>query len=203
MELPRPFDLGELPLQVLDACAYHAPVDLELGLALPATHSDTANLTRQVGPATGQARQLILELRHLDLGTSLARLRPPNEEVEDQGTPINDGTRDDLFEVPDLTGRQVVVEDHHVGLRLGRDACELTGFAPANEGSRVRRSSVLQTPSNHFHPGASGELCQLVEVLFDDEARLTRQRQAHEEGARRGTFGWHRLVGIQSIGTSR
>ena len=139
---------------------------------LPAANSNTANLARQVGPATSQARQLVFELRQLDLCASLARARLTDEEIEDEGTAIDDCTRDKRFQVSDLIRRQIVVEDHDVGARLFRCACDLARLSPTNKRSSIRRSPVLHAPSNHLHSGTARELRQLVEVFIDDGTRL-------------------------------
>ena len=137
-----------------------------------------------MGPATSQARQLVFELRQLDLCASLARARLTDEEIEDEGTAIDDCTRDKRFQVSDLIRRQIVVEDHDVGARLFRCACDLARLSPTNKRSSIRRSPVLHAPSNHLHSGTARELRQLVEVFIDDGTRLRRQRKAHQEGSR-------------------
>ena len=142
-----------------------------------------------MGPATSQARQLVLDLRQLDLGARFAGARLSNEQIEDQRAAVDDGALDDLLQVLDLIGRQVVVEDDDVGTQRVGLTSDLAGLTATDERSGVGRSSVLQASAHHLHAGASGELRQLVEILFDNEAGLCWQRQAHQEGARRWLFG--------------
>ena len=76
--------------------------------------ADAAAEPRQRVARSGQPRQHVLQLRQLDLQLPFARSRAPREDVENQLRAIDDAPAADLFEVPRLCGRQLVVDDDEV-----------------------------------------------------------------------------------------
>ena len=81
-------DLGDLVAEPMDLLADPAPVGLELALAR-SPGADPAAGPRQVGPHPGQAREVVLELRELDLEPALAGPRVAGEDVQDQGAAVD------------------------------------------------------------------------------------------------------------------
>ena len=115
----------EALLQFADALADDSPVGLQLLLARPA-RADTAAVALQVRPHLLKARQRVLELRelHLHLGRGSARVR--REDVEDDLAAVDYFGVDYLFQVPELRGAQVMVEDDDVGVERLRP-CRVSG----------------------------------------------------------------------------
>ena len=64
--------------------------------------------------AAGQPGQQVLQLRELDLPLALARPRAPGKNIEDELSAIDHLAIDPLFDVTELGGGQLVVENHHV-----------------------------------------------------------------------------------------
>src|SRR4051794_39481026 len=74
-------DLLDALLHLGDACPDDPSVGLELAFART-TRADAALRSRQVGPQSGQPRELVLELRELDLETALVSLGVEREDIE-------------------------------------------------------------------------------------------------------------------------
>ena len=111
--------LIDLALDRLDADADPPPIGLELRFARPA-RADAAAQPRQRGAGADEPRQQVLELRELDLPLAFARARAPGEDVEDELRPVDDLALELVFELAQLRGRQLVVEDHRRRRRLRR-----------------------------------------------------------------------------------
>ena len=146
-------------------------VGLELALA-GAPRPDAALGARQVGPQPRQARQLVLELRQLDLEAALVGLRVQREDVEDQPAAVDDLDLEELLEGALLGRRQLVVGDEHVepGLALGRH--ELLGLALADVPVRVDMAAVLPFGADDVGAGRRGEVGELGERVLGGPAVL-------------------------------
>ena len=90
----------DFALEGADARADQATVELDLRLAGAAAHADAADLSLEVGPRPGQARQQVLEPSQLDLDPTLVRARALGENVQDQQRAIHDAAAEDLFHRP-------------------------------------------------------------------------------------------------------
>src|SRR5687767_3246571 len=90
------------------------PIRFELRFA-GSSCADAAAETRERGVRPHETRHQVLELGELDLELAFARLRATREDVEDQLRAIDDLAIEDAFEVAQLRGAQLVVEDHDVG----------------------------------------------------------------------------------------
>jgi hypothetical protein len=69
-----------------------------------------------VAPHLPQPGQRVFQLRQLDLQARLHRPRPGGEDVEDQFAAVQDLDLGGLFQVADLRGAQVVIEDDDIGV---------------------------------------------------------------------------------------
>ena len=105
----------ELLLDVVDAQVDLAAVGLELGFAGAARADAAAELGHGVA-AAGEARKLVFELGELDLQLAFARARVAGEDVEDELRAVDDAAGQPRFEVAQLRGREVVVEEDEVGI---------------------------------------------------------------------------------------
>ena len=180
-------DLLDPLLELLDALADQAPVGLELGLA-GAPGADAAAGARKVGPHPSQPRQLVLELRQLDLEAAFVGLGVQGEDVEDQARAIDDLGLDGLFEGALLGGRKLVVGDQDgvAGLRLCGD--ELVDLALADVPVGVDMAAVLPLRADDLGAGGVGQAGQLGDRLLGRPARILAAVDGHEKGAlhRRG-----------------
>src|SRR5207249_5514686 len=102
--------LLQLSLQVSQALADPASLDLDLGLAGASTGADAAHLAVVViGP--DQPRKQVVELGRLHLQSTLPGASVLREDVEDQLGAVDDPRLELLFEVALLARAQVLVAD--------------------------------------------------------------------------------------------
>ena len=104
-------------------------VGLELRFAGP-ERADAAALPRQRVARSDQPRHQVLELRELDLQLAFARARAAREDVENELRAIDDLAIERPFEVAQLRGRQLVVEDDGVDARLAATAAASIATLP-------------------------------------------------------------------------
>ena len=135
----------------------------------------------KVGPEAGQARQLVLELRELDLEAALVGLRMEREDVEDQAAPVDHLDLEELLERALLGGRQLVVGDQDVepGLALGRD--EILRLALADIPVGVDVAAVLPFGADHVGTGRGGQAGELGERILGRPAVFGAGIHGHEE----------------------
>ena len=181
LQLTRPFDLPEVLLQVLDTPTKHSAIDLELGLSFSTPDSDAPYLPREMGPSSGQSGQQILEASQLDLCSGLAGPSSLDKDLQYQTTAIDDLAVDDLFQILDLTGREVVVEDHQVSPQGPRRLSDLFGLAATDQRSGVRCLPSLHSPPGDSDTRAERQFRQLVEVLLDQPTGLAGEDQTDQE----------------------
>ncbi len=92
-------------------------VALELRLAR-AARADAAAEALEVLPHAAHARQVVLELRELDLELPLGRRRVLGEDVEDQLRPVDDARVERVLEEPLLRRIELVVDEQALRARL-------------------------------------------------------------------------------------
>src|ERR1700736_5347097 len=120
-----------------------AAVRLELCFA-GTSRTDTATESRHFHTASSQSREQVIQLREFHLQLSLARPRPPGENVEDQLRPIQNFAIQSAFEIALLRGSEIGIEEHHIRL-LSRDAgLQLFHLSRTNQGGGVRTRSGLE-----------------------------------------------------------
>ena len=116
-------DAAEAPPQLRDPPVREPAVGLELRLAGPARADAAAHACRaaaarlplEVLPHAPHARQVVLELRELDLELALGRDGVLREDVEDQLRPVDDAGRQGVLERALLRRLQLVVDEQHLG----------------------------------------------------------------------------------------
>src|SRR4029079_11202242 len=161
-------------LHLLDPVADDAPVRLELALAR-SPRADATLGSRKVRPEPRQARELVLELRQLDLQPALVRARVLGEDGEDHAAPVDDLDLDELLERSLLRRRELVVGDEQVEAGLGLGGHELLGLALADVPVWVDMASVLPLGADDFGACGQGEVGQLGQrVLGIPAGRLAR-----------------------------
>ncbi len=150
----------DLALEARDLLAHAPAIDLQLGLARPAT-ADAAGEPRQAVPAPLEPRQSIPELRQLDLQLTVAGRRALREDVEDQLAAIEDLELGLLGDRTSLGRREVAIEDQHVREALHAAKHDLLELALADQVTGVHLRAYLQDLVQDFYPGGAGELPQL------------------------------------------
>src|SRR5262249_59066752 len=127
-------ELAQAPLEQRDAAARDAAVGLELRLARPA-RADAAAEALEVLPHPAHARQVVLELRELDLELPLGAHGVLGEDVEDQLRPVDHARLQVVLEEALLRRVELVVDEEALGLAVGERGLQLFELALADVGA--------------------------------------------------------------------
>ena len=111
----------------------------------------------------------------LDLEPRLPRAGTAREDVEDQLGAVDHLDVERLLEVPHLRRRQIVVEDHEIGLALRGLALDLLELPLADEGGGVDAAAALDHAVDHLGAGGVGEQRQLLERAVPASRRRWRR----------------------------
>ena len=122
-------------LELGDAAAGQPPVGLELRLARPA-RADAAAESLEVLPHAAHPRQVVLELRELDLELALGAARVLGEDVEDQLRAVDDPRLEEVLEPALLRGLELVVDEQRLGAGLAVGVLQLFELPLADVGAR-------------------------------------------------------------------
>ena len=147
-----------------DAVAREPAVGLDLRLAR-AAGADAAAEALEVRPQPPHAREVVLELRELDLQLALGRVRVVGEDVEDHRGAVDDRDAELLLEVALLARGELVVAGDDVGVGAGEQRLELLDLARPEVEVRVRLVAVLDELAHHGDAGRAQELAELREVV--------------------------------------
>src|SRR5690606_33368834 len=153
-------DVLDGPLERGDAVPDAAPVDLELRLA-GAPGADAAAEAAHRLAAAGQARELVLELRQLDLYLRLAARGVLREDVEDHLGAVEDLQLREALDLPGLRRRELPVEDAQVGVLVERQRHRLLQLALADDRAVVGLRAALDRAGRDRGAGAAHELGEL------------------------------------------
>ena len=159
---PEPPHLLQLFFQPVDAGADMAAVRFQFGLA----GAPGADAAAETGQGLAHARELgkqILVLGQLHLQAAFGSAGALGEDVQDQSGAVQDRGPGDLLQGPDLAGRQVVVEDHHLRPVLGGQLLDFLGFALSYEAVGIRGVAVLQDLGDANAAGGLQQGLQLVQ----------------------------------------
>jgi hypothetical protein len=135
-----------------------------LGLAR-ASGADAAAEPLEVLPHPPHPRQVVLELRELDLELALGAASVLGEDVEDQLRAIDHPCLEQVLETPLLTRRELVVDDQRLGARLPERALELVELPLADVGARIRPQPRLHEGRDGIDAGRPRQLADLGEFL--------------------------------------
>ena len=141
-------DLLELLANVVNPVDEAAPVDLELSL----TRTSRANTARLLGqrPARAtQPRQSVLQQREFHLGLALGGARVLRKDVENDRRAVNGRATKYLLQITLLGGRQILLEDHRVGVDREADLLQFIHLARAKEGGRIGGIATLHHARDH------------------------------------------------------
>jgi hypothetical protein len=145
--------LAQALLQLLHLLADHAAVQLDLLLARAARLAERAALAFQVSPPAHEARRQMLEARELDLQLAFVRASALREDIEDDVGAVVDldggvAFRERALEVAHLRGRQLLVEDHDVGVVQHERLLDLLDLAGTREGGGI---GTIAAAADHLH----------------------------------------------------
>ncbi len=179
--------LREAALEERDAAPRDAPVGLELRLA-GAARADAAAEALEVLPHPPHPRQVVLELRQLDLELALGAPRVLGEDVEDQLGAVDHPRLERVLERPLLGRVELVVDDQHLGAGALVLLLELLELALADVGAPVGPRAVLDELAARLDAGGADQLAQLAELVL--VVHSLREHGEHEPAlglaARRG-----------------
>ena len=115
-------------------------------------------------PETAHPRQVVLQLRELDLELPFGGHGVLREDVEDQLRAIDDPRLEGVLELALLHGRKLVVDEQRLGARAAEGFLELDELALADVGARVRLGSALDELGDGLHSRRPRKLLQLCEL---------------------------------------
>ena len=166
---PNPPHALKLRLDVVHANINLAAIGFQLRLARTARSNAAAGL-RHTFALTRKPRQLILQLRQLDLQHTLASPRMTRENIEDQLAPIDHRTRQPRFNIPSLRRRQIMVEQHQTRASRCHHSHNLIQLSAAHQRSRIRLRPPLNQHRRLHRSSRSRQLLKLrqrrIEILF-------------------------------------
>ena len=154
-----------------DATARQAPVRLELRLARAAGADSGAEAAGaaaeplEVLPHPPHPRQVVVELRELDLELSLGAHGMLREDVEDQLRPVDHARLERVLERPLLCRAELVVDEKHLRAGGAVDLLELLEFPLADVRARVRLPAVLDDALDGLDAGSPRELLELSQLV--------------------------------------
>ena len=155
----------DLVLQRFHAHANAPAIRFELGFA-GTPRADAAAEPRQRLARSDEARQKVLQLGELDLQLAFSRAGAPREDVQDQLRAIDHLAIEPLVELAQLRRRQLVVEDHQVGVGFGRGLRQHIDLAAAKECRGIGLGPVLQHAQDDARARGVGKTTQLFEGMF-------------------------------------
>ncbi len=172
-----------------DAPAREAPVGLELRLAR-AAGADAAAEPLEVLPQPPHPRQVVLELRELDLELALGAHGMLSEDVEDQLCPVDDPRLEHVLKRPLLGRTELVVDEEHLGAGLAVLALQFLELPLADVRPRVWQPPVLDDSADGLYARRPRELLELRELVVT--VGSLREHGQHEPAlglGRRGAIG--------------
>jgi succinyl-diaminopimelate desuccinylase len=155
-----------------DATARQTAVRLELRLARAARADPCAEAagaapeTLEVLPHSPHPREVVLELRELDLELSLGADGVLGEDVEDQLRAIDDPRLERVLERSLLRRAELVVDDEHLGVRISVRLLQLLELPLAHVGAGVGKPPVLDHLGDRLDARRPRELFQFGELVY-------------------------------------
>ncbi len=155
-----------------DATARQTAVRLELRLARAARADPRAEAARaaaealEVLPHSPHPREVVLQLRELDLELSLGADGVLGEDVEDQLRAVDDPRLERVLERSLLRRAEFVVDDEHLGVRIPVRLLQLLELPLAHVGARVGQPPVLDYPCDRLDARRPRELLQFGELVY-------------------------------------
>ena len=165
-------DLLQPPPEDDDAAVGDPAVGLELRLARPpradtgADRTGTTAEALEVLPHSPHARQVVLELRQLDLELAFGAASMLGEDVEDQLGTVDDACFERVLEDALLGRVELAVHQQHVGSRGLVGSFQLLELPLADVTAWVGRAALLDKLIDGLDERSAGELAQLVQLRF-------------------------------------
>ena len=132
-------------------------------------------------PHPAHAREVVLELRELDLELALGAARMLGEDVEDQLRAVDDARRERVLEAALLGRAELVVDEQRLRARVRELRLQLVELPFPDVAALVGPRPPLDELADRLDPGGARKLAQLVELVVlvdprsqhgDDESPL-------------------------------
>ena len=127
--------------------------------------ADAAAEALEVLPHPPHPREVVLELRELDLELSLGADGVLGEDVEDQLRAVDDARLERVLERALLRRAELVVDDQHLCLGLAVGLLQLVELPLADVRARVGEPPVLDDPADGLDARRPRELLELGELV--------------------------------------
>ncbi len=183
-----------------DSIAGQAPVGLDLGLARTpsADAAIHAACTEpfQVGPEAAHAREVVLQLRELDLELALGRMGVVGEDVEDDRGPVDHRHVERGLEVSLLSRSELVIAGDEVGAAALDLGLELVELAATEIAVGIGRRAYLHRLAGRGDSGGPQQLLELGEriaVAGRPRDHADRQRSLYGPSVVHAGGSFHRL----------
>ena len=189
-------DALDLAVDLRDAAAQLAAVEIDLLLPRAAAMADAAALSLEVGPHALQSGQLVLQPGQLHLQLGLGRPGVGAEDQQDQLAAIDDRDLDHLLDGAALGRAERIIADDHVGLGRRHQLGQLLELAAAQVSVGIRAAPVLRHAAADFEVSRVREQLELGEHLGRGAlvAVLGEAEQDRLRGRERGRVGTVVLV---------
>ncbi len=165
---------------MIDAALNLPPVGLQLGFAGAARANAAAQLRHGLALA-GQPRQHVLKLRQLHLQLAFAGAGMARKDIQNQLRPVQHAARQCGLEIAQLCGREIVVEEHQIGLGGSGHPGNLLHLAGADQSGRIRTRPTLQQLGSHLAAGARHQLAKFRQRFLSVQARARCGRSCSSE----------------------
>ena len=116
-------------------------------------------------PHAAHAREVVLELRQLDLELPFGRDRVLREDVEDELRPVDDARLEHVLQQPLLRRRELVVDEEDLGLPAAVLVLELVELPLADVAARIGLRPVLDDAGHGLDARRAGELLELPQLV--------------------------------------
>ena len=189
-----PSRAAEPLLEERDPRAGEASVGLELTLTW-ASSPDAAPEALEVLPQAPHARQVVLELRQLDLELALRAACVLREDVEDQLRAVDDTRLQLVFQGPLLCRAQLVVDEQRFGVGVGERLRQLRQLPLPDERARIRVRAILDDLADRLDARRPRELRELAELVGRIRALGKTARRSPRSGSAPGAgSGWRAVT---------
>ena len=187
-------EILQLPLQDGDAVPRQPAVGLELRLTR-AARADPAAEPLEVLPHAAHARQVVFELRELDLQLAFGARRVLREDVEDQLGAVDHARVERVLEESLLCRVELVVDEQALGAGFLVALLQLLELALADVRPLRRAGAVLDDLADRLDARRPGELLDLGQ-LVGHVRTLSEHREDEPALGLRGTWNhrsrlWH------------
>src|SRR5690606_36206876 len=154
----------KLALDARDAVLQQTTVGFDLGFTRAAHEAATATLTFQVCPTANKTTALVFEMRKIDLKAAFLGACAAAKDLQDETRAIKHLGLQLALKIALLNGRELMIHDHQLGLRVFNNASEVGDLACADESRGSGCRYIERFPMNDFQIDRLSEATSLFEA---------------------------------------